>query len=391
MRENNSDVSYPYKLFFYDCIWEKNKIIYAASNCNAICETDIKTGDTTVVNMPTEKKNWLTSGGIYKWENYFLILNTWTALELFNLKSKKWSYITLDGGKKNWINFRGNSVFEYNGYLYVFQYSLVVVKVCVDKGNAEYLFYPEIKPDDDTRGEIVIIENIIYIPLKHSNVIYKFDLRTEQWEVLMPNIKLKGIDTLCFDGNLFWMTGIGKMICSWDERNNKGACYEDFPEKFKKLFDRKGEDGFWFISSVIYDNSIYFIPGDSNMVIEFNIKNYKANELFIEDEWEDEADTRKGRFSAIKYMGAKKKENTLMLLSNKNKNLIFINLDTKKISKVELNYCKRSDICKLLLTGSILSEKEINLNKWLGYLDNSEWQCGGNERKNIGKEIYYSF
>ena len=56
MQQQKDDVLYPYKLFFYDCIWEGNKIIYPASNCNAICETDILTGEIDVIGIVDEKK-----------------------------------------------------------------------------------------------------------------------------------------------------------------------------------------------------------------------------------------------------------------------------------------------------------------------------------------------
>ena len=107
-------------------------------------------------------------------------------------------------------------------------------------------------------------------------------------------------------------------------KKNVSMYFNTFPFKFKKLVNRKEEEGFWFSSSITYGNSIYFIPCDANMVIEFDIENGEANEFYIEDEWEEKEDIRIGRFSAIKYMGAKKKDNILMMLSNKNKNLILL-------------------------------------------------------------------
>ena len=57
--QKHKDALYPYKLFFHDCIWEDNKIIYPASNCNAICETDISTGETIVIGRADEAKELL--------------------------------------------------------------------------------------------------------------------------------------------------------------------------------------------------------------------------------------------------------------------------------------------------------------------------------------------
>lgn len=279
--------------------------------------------------------------------------------------SKKWSYIAIEENKKSWLNFREENVFEYNGYLYSFPFSLVVLKIDIEKKEVSYLFYPDMQPNSDMRGEISCIEKMIYIPIRHSNKIYKFDLSTEQWEVIEVNTELRGIDTLCFDGKLFWMTGIGQMICSWNKENNTSVSYKKFPHRFKKLVARKGEEGFWFCRSIVYGNSIYFVPSDANMVIEFDTKRGEANELFIADEWEEEEDTRVGRFSTIKYMGAKKKDNILMMLSNKNKNLILIDLNTKKTFKTEL---KLSVIDKMISDISVTNEGLVSLNVWLKYI-----------------------
>ena len=55
-QKNRYDAGYPYKLFFYDFIWEKDKILYPASNCNALCETNIITGETIVIGRAEEEK-----------------------------------------------------------------------------------------------------------------------------------------------------------------------------------------------------------------------------------------------------------------------------------------------------------------------------------------------
>lgn len=266
---------------------------------------------------------------------------------------------------------------------------MVVLKVDIEKTNIEYLFFPDIKPENDRRGEIVRIGNTVYIPIRHNNKIYKFDLNSEQWEILTINTELKGIDTLCFDGKLFWMTGIGKMVCSWDEKKNMSISYKNFPTKFKKLVTRT-EQGFWFHTSIVYDDFIYFIPSEANMIIEFDKRKCEANEFYIEDEWEDEVDTRVGRYSEIKYMGVKRDQDVLMLLSNKNKNLIFIDLKTKIIRKTELKLSMRDGINKLISSTPLLYEGVVNLRAWLKYVDIFEQEYGLNDRcgdKDIGKKI----
>lgn len=128
--KNSDDAAYPYKLFFYDCIWEENRIIYPASNCNAICETDLTTGETTIIGSADEKKEWLLFYGIYKWKKYLVLpgREARSAISLFDLETGEWSYIAMDKDKREWLNLRETDVFIYDRYLYAFPSSLVVLK-----------------------------------------------------------------------------------------------------------------------------------------------------------------------------------------------------------------------------------------------------------------------
>ncbi len=395
-QKSSIDIRYPYKLFFYDCIWEDDRIIYAASNCNAICKTNITTGETIVIGKAHEEKEKLLFHGIYKWKEYLILpgRDARCAINLYNLEKKEWSYININENKREWLDFRETDVFEYNGYLYAFPAQLVVLKINITNKNVEYIYYPGINPNKDMKGEIILIGNIIYIPTRHDKKIYKFDLCTEQWKIAIVNTELKGIDTLCFDGKLFWMTGIGRMICSWDEDKNVSVSYNKFPQRFNKLVNRKGEQGFWFNTSIVYGKSIYFVPCDANMLIEFDIENYEAKEFFIDDEWEEKEDMRAGRFSTIKYMGAKKKNNVLMMLSNKNKNLIFIDMLSKEIIKTELKLSIREGFVKLISNTPIMYEDMMNLNSWLEYV--SIFGQGykiksGSQEESIGGKVYSSY
>ena len=332
-----TDADYLSKPFFYDCIWNDNEIVYPLANYNALCKTDILTGKTTIIGQAEEKNEPLLYVGGYKWNDYIIFSSykARTALAFYNIKRDEWSYIPVEKVKKDWLNFREEDVFEYGGFLYIFPYAFVVLKVDVQKRNIEYLFYPNLNPSDDIRGELTKIDYKIYIPMRHKNIIYKFNLETEQIETITVNTELEGIDTLCFDGKLFWMTGIGKIICSWNETKNICVSYENYPEGFGKFTEREEEKGWWFALSKVYQNAIYFVPSYANMLIKLDTKTLKMKEIAIVNEEEDrESLNRRGRFYIQKFSCGKLKNNRLMLLSAKNKNLIFINLDTEKVEKM---------------------------------------------------------
>lgn len=396
---------YEWKIFFYDWIWEDREIIYPLANYNALCKTDIATGRTTIMSRADEENIPLLFSGIYKWESYLLLSGSAAKrkLTLYNLCSDEWSYISVDEDKKNWLNFREEDVFEQGDSIYIISYFLIIFKVNIEKNSVEYLFYPDMKPEGDVRSEVVRVNNIIYIPMRHNNKIYKFDLETEQIEIIAVNTELKGIDTLCFDGERFWMTGTEKMICSWDEKSNSCISYCNFPHNFKKFHGIEGEDGYWFCRSGVYEKKIYFIPCYANMLLELDTNTYNMEEIFIPDE-EESAETirRPERFFDAKFSAAKKRDNMLMLVSAENKNLILIDLNTKKIDKVEFEMQYKDGIDILLKDEKIFYKDVADIGYIIRHLDeisckndmsNTEKLCGGEihlivaDKKSIIKKL----
>lgn len=387
------DAEYFQKPFFYDCIWNDEELIYPLANYNALCKTDIYTGKTVIISCADEENKALLYVGVYKWDDS-IVLSSYkarSAVAFYNFNLDEWFYIPVDENKKDWLNFREEDVFEYGGYLYIFPYSFVVLKIDIQEKYIQYIYYPNCNSEEDVRGEIVRVGKKIYVPMKHKNILYKFDLETEQIEVVIINTELKGIDTLCFAGNLFWMTGIGKMICSWDESQNKSNSYQNFPENFEKFTERKGEEGWWFAHSRVYKNFIYFIPSYANMLIKMNIQTLEMKKTFIADEEEDqESIKRRGRVHIPKYEMIKQKNNLLMLLSVKNKNLIFIDLDTEKVKKVEFKMQYKDGI-NIFDKKKTLNESMLTILYWLDNICLQE-KFGKNIKdlkKTTGNLIFY--
>lgn len=236
---------YFYQLFFYDWVWEDQSIVYPAVNYNAICRTDLLTGETSVIGRAEEGDQTLLFVGIYKWEDSFLFSsrNARPALAFYQEDSRKWTYIDVEEDKRDWLDFREEDVFACGRYLYIFPCVFVVLKADMKQKTVTYLYYPDLKPMDDLRGETERVGQYIYIPARHSNKIYKFNLATEQMQVCSVDTELKGIDTLCFDGELFWLTGSGQMLVSWEEESGRCVSCHEFPPNFRKFTERENEDG----------------------------------------------------------------------------------------------------------------------------------------------------
>lgn len=382
-------MDYLQKLFFYDCVWDNDKIIYPAINNNILCETNIVTGETKIIEIFDEINKECLFVGIYKWNKYFILSSFYakSALTFFDMESEEYIYINVDEEKHKWLNFREEDIIVFNKYIYIFSIELVIMKVDIEQKKIEYLFYPNIKPGDDFRGKIVKLYNKIYVSIRHSDLLYKFDLENEHMDIIDLNLNIKGINTLCFDGQLFWMTGAEKKIYSWNENSSENISYCEFPEKFEKIFGGESKECFWFANSFVYNECIYFVPGYANMLLEFDKKNGIFKEIIITDEEETEKSIgRKGRVSTAKYVVSKQKENILMLLSARNKNLILVNLENKKIEKINIFFQSKKELDKLFKINNKLDID--NLAYLITYMKERRISKIDKKEKNKGKEIY---
>lgn len=383
----SADLEYVRTPFFLDCIWEEDEIVYFPLNYNVLCKTEMKTGSTTIIDRREEKGGYLFVG-ICKWKNQ-LILSSYhagPALYLYDFKSEEWITIPVDEAKHAWLNFREENVFTFGGKLFIFSFALVVLKVDVERKTIEYLFYPDAEPGDDLRGQTVRVGNKIYVPLHHSNRMYVFDLETEQTEVIWMNTEMKGIHTLCFDGKLFWMTGAEKMICSWDAEKNESVSYRTFPCGFNLICEGEEEDMFWFSSSFVFHDSVYFVPCYANMFLEMALEKKEIKEIVIAGEGETkETIERAGRNSVAKFGVAKRKDQRLLLYSSKNKNLILMDLETKKTDTIRLQTAFAEQEHTKPGASKRTDDIETDIGKLLGHVSRKETDV---RKEKKGDRIY---
>lgn len=343
---------YSRKMFFYDCIWDEDVIYYPAVNFDALCRTNLTSGVTEIIEMfpVKEQQNVLLYAGIYK-TGRFLILGPVrtrrSLLLIYDLQSGKFIEIVVEKDKKTWFNFREEQVMEVGNFLYIFPYVSVIIKINLINYMIEYLGYPQLGLAEEKHGQLVKIGQSIYIPLCNRPKIYKFDLLTEKFFVFEVSCDIRGIDTLCYDGEKFWLSGIEKGIYSWNEQTNECRKYLDFPTGFDKFINLASETGKWFSHSIYFEDAIYFIPFYANMIVKFELRQCKMHEIFIPNEEEQfEELNRKGRFSWGKYAVAKYRNGKILLLSNKSKVVYILDLKNSALEKINLtlkNYEQKID------------------------------------------------
>ena len=353
---------YVKKCFFYDCAIDNDTIYFPMANYNALCKANIRNGLGEIIDIfPNEDNQSLLHCGIYKADNYLLIsvYKGKNRLLIYDVCEKNFEVIHTDGIEKSWLNFTGNQIVSYGSYLYIFPYRLVVLKINMNKFTAEYFTYPDIKPEEDTLGQVLRVKNKVYLPLMNRNIIYTFDLENETFNKVCLEIDINGIATIEFDGNDFWLTGKNRGLFSWNKEKSLYTRFDIFPKGFGKIIDCEYN---CFSDSIYFENYLYLIPAYANMIVRYDIKNKKMHEIYVSDEEENEKTIKQpGRFFWAKYRMAKRINDKIILLSSKTKHMYILDMRTQKMEKIDLDlHQDMSYKRKILGLGSINEDVYTN-------------------------------
>lgn len=200
--------------------------------------------------------------GIYVYDVEEEIFEKISLTKIFTKLKKKYFYICFSYDKK--IYFLGgtgttmlcvdtydNTVQEEAEWIYEFK--------------KRYGFETRIR----TRKGVCIVDNCLWIAIEGDNLLLQYNLVTRKyhfWEV--GNKKMQYV-TVNFDGEYFWLSGYERLIVRWKKETNELKEFDNFPDSF----ECNNENIPWkelFCNSHIYNNNIYFVPLNSNMLIEFN-------------------------------------------------------------------------------------------------------------------------
>ncbi len=248
----------------------------------------------------------------------------------------------------------------------------------------------------------IMSEKVLYSLSAESNQISCFNLNSKKTILYtLPDIVEK-VNTICFDGRKFWMSGYGKKLYIWDKNKNEIETIEDFPygfgiyslnEKTDDILDCKTEHYEYptFSYSVEVGEYIWFIPYLTNKILYVSKDTYKMESLEIEDEIETMESLRTRNAIEGKYVLEYIRENRFIgIFSQKNRNIFEI--DTKELGIKRKNFhfsydCYRKMI-DVLRRDIFYENKLININSYFnGWLE-IEGQKVALNTESVGQKIY---
>lgn len=119
-----------------------------------------------------------------------------------------------------------------------------------------------------THQYVCIIDHCFWVALEGNNILLQYNMETKEyffWNVGRKNMQYV---TVSFDGEYFWLSGEEKSIVRWKKEIDEVKEFENFPEGFESENKRAGVKEL-FSCGYIWNDSIYFAPLNSNMLVKF--------------------------------------------------------------------------------------------------------------------------
>lgn len=191
----------------------------------------------------------------------------------------------------------------------------------------------------------VMVGKVIYSVCATASEIYLFDIETKDTlKYCIQNIE-GGFETICFDGQNFWLSGCRKEIYVWNEGKDTVTILSDFPAHFgkyniqsskKEFLDCKTvefEEYVMFFQSVAIGQYIWFIPCLMNKLIYVDKNSFEIFAFEIENE-DETRETFMSRKMNMKFrMEYVKERRYLGIFSSKNNCIIEIDALKNKYEK----------------------------------------------------------
>ena len=179
--------------------------------------------------------------------------------------------------------------------LYVVSYGTKqIVEIDVEKECIKnYYDFPVI--NDERLVDAVLIDDCIYVASSFPVNIYKFNCSDKSLKIYKLTEIDDQIQTLCFDGNKFWLSGHCRVIYIWKEDTKAITFLNDIPNEFriwnfsgqyKNLLNyvEKSEEAPLFVSSVSVNNYVWFIPFQTNEILYVDKDTLEIREFYIKEE-----------------------------------------------------------------------------------------------------------
>lgn len=330
---------------------DKAWFIPGDGGCNAIFCIDLNNRICSyIAEMPDGIiKDFRLYSGCMKYKNsIFCMPNVGKHIWIYDLELKKFVMMKIHNPENVSLNILNFWRFEDS----IFAVSIglnQIIEIDVDKKKIVSQYNISENANDKVTTNNEIVDNYIFMVSAHSNCIFQFDMEKkyiEKFELKHIDGKL---DSICFDGNNFWLGGYRRELYKWDKEKNSieikkiipyqfGVYKLDEKQKYKLDCESYENNLPLFLYLISTKNSIYFIPFKANKIVYVDKETEKIHIFEIKDEDEREDWILKNKMEAkyiLQYVIA---DRYIGLFSLKNNCIVEIDTIERRIEYISYSF-----------------------------------------------------
>lgn len=330
----------------------------------------------------------------------FCLPNRGNNIYIYDLTINKFREIGLQNLDGNRINLDKLEVEDH--ILYTISYGMKQI-IIIDLETEKIINRYSITECDCTLYKAIKCGDIVYAISDEKSVLWQCDLKQstiKRINLLNDSaIEECGFTTIaCVEGQL-WLSGYNNKIYIFNRRKEILERYIELPDDLRiydfinsnTIYKNKDKNDFYFYDCAVFDNTVWFIPYQTNKILYVKVTDNVIREFYIEGE--EETDYSLNRVTKRKYEIVKKdKEGQLVLKSYKNScNYIIDTTDqTMKRRSNNVLYSNLEKIWKEYGMHNINFLEEIavdNIMYSYGIVNNVS-RNRLNEKTSIGSKIY---
>lgn len=310
-------------VYFYGGVYDHGCVYIADIDSNFLLKLDIRNRELEIVASLNGRG--IDCRGILKMHNRVVITY-----------NDKRSEMILKTGKYEWVkkeidfcgNFENDQAFEFNKNMYIFDKDFGIRKFDSGFRNIDnYMLLNDAIGVHASR----ISETKIVILAENSKVI-EFDLSTEKMIELELPQKIDGIETICYDGDNYWVTTHDWKIIKFNILN-KDFQYFPMPAELENIENQK--DKRRFEKSFFYKGKIWVIPFYANNIMLISTQDGTAELVKLRETDHTECNG-KSRRNSMQYISVYC-EKGVLLLSCATQQIYYLDIEERKIDKLDLH------------------------------------------------------
>ncbi len=332
-------------VYFYGGVYDDGCIYMAEIDTNLLLKLDIHNRELEIVD--SLKNKGIDCCGILKMNNKVVM----------SYRDKSAEMVISTGGN-DWIkkdtvycgNFENDQAYEFKHNMYVYDKEFGLRKFDSELNNTDNFAFQ--KGVTGIQASRISDTKIAIVP--ESSKVLEFDLSTEKIVELVLPQKIDDIETICHDGENYWITTYNWEIIKFNLHNMDFQRYS-MPEELKNIDNQENKRRFE--KSFFYKGKIWVIPYYANNIMRISTQDGTAELVKLEETDYTECNGTPRR-NSMQYISVFCEEG-ILLLSCVTERIYYLDFEECRVDRLDLHsHWRKKDFSRL----GVIEEGMLGIN-----------------------------